>query len=155
THVDWAYLYAKCWRGGLDSSKHSNSGGYGRVSNDRCSRDVRCNFLEQFKPFTSEAVFERDEPSSVAARPRQTIYEASAAWVCNQHKHDWHGAGHLQQRCHARSTTGDNYVGCQSNEFRRVLASGCDVARAPSVLDPRLRPTVQPNGCSAWRSAAT
>src|SRR5262249_26969820 len=41
THVDWAYLYAKCWRGGLDSSKHSNSGGYGRVSNDRCSRDAR------------------------------------------------------------------------------------------------------------------
>ena len=41
--------------------------------------------------------------AEMAVRNRSEIYEASADWVSNQHKHDWHGAGHLQQRCHARS----------------------------------------------------
>src|SRR6516225_6368115 len=78
---------SKCQRAGCDD----------QATMSGVRKCAQCTFLEQFKPFTSEAVFERDEPSSVAARPCQTIYEASADWVSNQHKHDWYGAGHLMK----------------------------------------------------------
>src|SRR5262249_23108420 len=42
-----------------------------------------------------KAVLVRNEPSRVTARPRQTVDEACADGIADQHKHDWHGGGRL------------------------------------------------------------
>ena len=42
------------------------------------SRHAACDLLEQFQPFPTQTVFERHEPGSVAARPRQAVDEAGA-----------------------------------------------------------------------------
>ena len=45
------------------------------------------------------------ETGSVAARPRQAIDETGADRIGDDHEHDRHGAGRLQQRPHGRAAS--------------------------------------------------
>jgi hypothetical protein len=69
--------------------------GYGGVPKDGCARHARCDLLEQFQPFSTDGVFELDKSGGVAARPRQTIDEAGADRVGDNHEHDRDSAGRL------------------------------------------------------------
>ena len=43
---------------------------YGRIANDRNSRQVGCSLFEKLKSFSAHVVIERGETGGVAARPR-------------------------------------------------------------------------------------
>ena len=65
------------------------------ITKDRRPRNARCDLLEQFQPFRTQAVFEIREPGGVAAWPRKAIDETTADRVNDLHKYDRHGAGRL------------------------------------------------------------
>jgi len=56
-----------------------------RHRRDRRSRHARRDLLEQFQPFSAQAVFENHEAGGVAARPRQTIDKAGSDWIGGDH----------------------------------------------------------------------
>ena len=41
-----------------------------------------------------------------------------------------------RERC--RADTGQHDLGSECNQFRRILAQTCGVARAPAIIDPQI-----------------
>ena len=98
-HVDWATSSTRkvvprpAWRRKLGDrgsepglSQHSYTG--------NCRRDL----LEQFEPLTTQSIFKRTEPGSIASRSSETIDETCADRIRNNRKHDGYGTCSLQQR---------------------------------------------------------
>jgi hypothetical protein len=54
---------------------------------------------------------------------RANVDEAGADWIGDDWEHDRHGAGRLQQRPHGRSAMGQDDVGRERGQFRRVSAN--------------------------------
>ena len=115
------------------------------IPKDRRSRHARRDLLEQLQPFPAHAVFESHETGGVAARPRQAVDEAGADRIGDDREHDRHGAGRLQQRPHGRGAMGQDDVGRERGQFRRVSAnvggigswpSGCRSARCGRWSSP-------------------
>ena len=106
--------------------------------NDRRPRYTRGDLLEQLKPFAAKAVFEQDEASGVAARPRQTVDHAGADRIDEAREHDRDAAGRLQQRRRRRRATGQDNVRRKRDQFRRILANVLSIAPAPADLDPHV-----------------
>ena len=79
----------------------ADPGGRSRDPKDGHPRHAGRDLLEQLKPFSGHAVFERDEPGDVAARPREALDEAGADRIGDDREHDRHGARRLQQWPHA------------------------------------------------------
>src|SRR5262249_43967220 len=94
----------------LDGSELANIGSYGRVSNHADACNVGRDFLEQLKPFRTDAIFEIWKSGNVATRLRQTSNKAGGDWICHHYKYDWHRAGYLMQRGYRRSGGGKDDV---------------------------------------------
>ena len=56
-------------RNGLNGSKFTDAGEFARIANDRYTRDVRRDLLEEFQPFPADTVFKQQEAGRVTARP--------------------------------------------------------------------------------------
>ena len=70
------------------------------------------------------------------------------------HEHDRHGAGRLLQRGHGCAPGGHDDVRGKRDQFRRVFARRSPAPAPQRVSIGTLRPSVQPNSCSACRNAA-
>ena len=75
------------------------------------------------------------KPGGVAARPRQAVNEASGDRIGDDREHDRHGAGRLQQRPHGRGAMGQDDVGYERGQFRRVSANFGGIGRGPAGVD--------------------
>ena len=95
----------------------------------------RRDLFEQFQPFAAQAVFVVHETGGVAARPRQAVDEAGPDRIDDGREHDRHGAGRLQQRPHGRGGMGQDDVGRERGQFRRVLANLGGIGRGPAGVD--------------------
>jgi hypothetical protein len=58
------------------------------VSNNRNARHLWRDLFEQFKPFSTQAVFELGEPGSVAARARHAFDVSGPHRINSLHEHD-------------------------------------------------------------------
>ena len=140
-------------RHSLDNAELAGPGGYGGIPKDRRARHARRDLLEQLQPFPAHAVFEQEETGDIAARPRQAIDEAGADRIDDIREYDRHGAGHPQQRPQyplpvARMTSGASAT--NSAACLRLRSASPPPQR---VSIRTLRPSVQPNSCSACRNA--
>jgi hypothetical protein len=93
--------------------------------------------LSNSQPFAAEPVFEQAESGEVAARARQAFDVSGADRIDHNHKYDRHGAGHPLQRARGCARSGQDDVGGQRNQFRRVFASAASV-RSPASVDARV-----------------
>ena len=107
------------------------------VPKDRRSRHARRDLLEQLQPFPADAVFERHETGGVAARPRQAVDEAGADRIGRSHEHHRHVACRRQNHSRGRSAAGQNEVGRERDQFRRIgaCAVSVTVGKATKNLD--------------------
>jgi hypothetical protein len=69
-HHDRRELDRERLRHRLNGGKLADACRRGGVSKHHRARHVRCDLLEQFQPFPTQAVFEIREPGGVATRPR-------------------------------------------------------------------------------------
>ena len=127
-HIDRGDLHPDRRRRGLDDAELGGAGGRGGISKDCHSRHAWGDLLEQLQPFPGQAVFENHEPGGVATRPRQAVDEAGTDRVGNDRKHNRHGARHLQQRPNGRGPMGQDDVGRERGQFRRVPANFGEIA---------------------------
>jgi hypothetical protein len=134
-HVDWAHLDPERRRHGLDGCELRRSGGQRGVAKDPRTRHARRDLFEQFQPFRAEAVFEGGEPGCVPARPRQTIDKAGADRIGDNHKHDRHGAGRLQQRRRTSIAAAEDDIRRERHQFGCIGAKAIGIARSPPGLD--------------------
>jgi len=94
-HIDRDDLHPQRGRRGLDRGELADPGGYGGIPKDCRSGRAWSNLFKQLQPLCSQAIFERDEPSGVTARPCKAIDKAGANRIGNDREHDWYGAGRL------------------------------------------------------------
>jgi hypothetical protein len=94
--------------------------------------------FEQLQPFPEHAEFGRGKTSGVAARPRQAVDVAGADRVDRRYEHDRHGAARLLQHPHDRAGGGDDDVGRECDQFRRVSAKAVEIAPAPAGVQPHV-----------------
>src|SRR5262245_33666395 len=134
--VDWSYIHAGRRRHRLNYRKLADPGGYARIPQYYCSRQVGCDFLEQFKPFSTQAIFELHEAGGVATRLRQTIDEAGADWIGDDREHDRHGAGRPKQLSCRKTTGGYDDVRRERDQFFGLFEAGGGVAPSKAVVDP-------------------
>jgi hypothetical protein len=119
----------------LDGAELARPGGCGGIPKNRHPRHSGRNLFEQFQPFRAHAVFEQGESGGIAARPRQAVDEAGADRIDDGREHDRYGAGRLQQRPHGRGGMGQDDVGRERGQFRRVPANLGNIGRSPSCVD--------------------
>src|SRR5262249_38844475 len=74
----------------------------------------------------------------IPARSGQAIDEAGTYRIGNDRKYDRHGARLLKQRRHRDAARGQNDVGRERDQLRRVFAITLGIAAAPSDLDPHI-----------------
>src|SRR5262249_61643990 len=79
----------------LDDRKLAGAGSERGIAQDRYSRDVWRDLLEQLQPFRAQTVFIIHEPSDVSARSRQVVDEAGADWIAGNREHNRHRASRL------------------------------------------------------------
>src|SRR3954468_16740234 len=91
-HVNRVYLYPerRCCR--LNGTELADTGGGTRITENRRLDHPRCDLLEQFEPFCTQAVFEIRQPGGVAAWTRKAIAETASDWVNDLHEYDRHDA---------------------------------------------------------------
>jgi hypothetical protein len=83
----------------------------------------------------AQVIVKHHEASRIAARFSQTPDESGADWIRNDHRHDWHGTGRFEYDSSAHSSSCQNNVRCERNQFPRVLAGDRRIASRPSGLD--------------------
>ena len=123
-------------RYGLDGTELPRPGSYGRIPKDRYSGHVWRDLLEKFEPFRAHAVLEQNETGGIAARPRQTIHEASADRIDSSCEHDRHGSGYRLQRRHSRAGCGQDDIGVSVTNSVANLRSS---AASPAVQRTSIR----------------
>ena len=126
------YIHARRRGHRLNYRKPADPGGC-RIPQYYYSREARCDFLEQFKPFSTQAIFELHEAGGIAARLRQTIDETGADWIGDIREHDRHAAGRLQQRRHGRVARPKYDVRRERDQFGRVSANEFGICPRPSA----------------------
>ena len=102
------------------------------------ARDLRCDLLEQFKPFAGQRKFELGKPGDVTAGTRDAPDEAGPDRVDGLGHHDRHGAGRLLQGARRRPDAGDDHVRPERDQVGRVLAQARQIAAAPAHVDPQV-----------------
>ena len=83
-------------------------------------------------------LYSNHETGGVAARPRQAVDVAGGDRIGDDREHDRHGAGRLQQRPHGRGAMGQDDVGRERGQFRRVSANFAGIGRGPAGVDPHV-----------------
>src|SRR5262249_5025433 len=138
SHVERAHLHAKRRRHSLDDAELGVPGRIGSVAKDSHACRAWRDLLEQLQPFPAQTVFEQQKAGGVAAWPGQAINEAAADRIDSSREHDWHGAACLLQCAHGCSGRGQDHVGHERNQFRRVSANVVGIVRAPTIVDPHV-----------------
>ena len=105
------------------------------VPKDRCSLHAGRDLFEQLEPFSAEAVLEWGKSSGVAARTCQALDEPSANRVDDTHEHNRYRSGCLLERSHRGACRGENDIGREPDNFRRVSATTLGIDRAPANVD--------------------
>jgi hypothetical protein len=77
---------------------------------------------------------------AVAAWPRQAIDKAGADRIGNDHEHDRHGTGRLQQWRRTRIAGDEDDIRRQLDQFGRIGAKAIGIARGPAGLDLDIAP---------------
>src|SRR5215472_14502266 len=131
-------LNPKRWRYRLDDGKLANSGASGGVSNHRHPAHVRHDFLEQFEPFSAQAVFEESETGRITTRSRQAIDKTPTNWVHDLHEHNRDSAGSLQQRRDGDIRSGQYDIRGEHDQFRGISANAFGIARSPAMFYPQV-----------------
>ena len=154
-HVERAHLHPERWRHGLDCAELASAGGCVGIAKDRHARHAGRDLLEQFQPFSADAVFEKHETGGVAARARQAVDEAGGdriAMIGNT-------IGTVRVACsngptvavpEARMTSG-----ASATNSAAYLRNPATLAVAQRMSIRTLRPSIQPSSCSACRNAPT
>jgi len=90
--IDWGQLYSerRCYR--LSRSELSGPWASRRIPDHGNAANMRCNLLEQLKPFSGKTILVLDEAGDVAAWPRQAFDEARSNRVNGLHKNNWDNA---------------------------------------------------------------
>jgi hypothetical protein len=97
----------------------------GWIANDSDMGHLRRNFLQQLRPFGTDAVFEHSKAGSVATGPCQAGDQAIAYWVNDTHEHDRHSTGFPLQCSHNRGGGGQDDVRARVRPIpRRSYESG-------------------------------
>ena len=78
------------------------------------------------------------EAGNVAAWPRQALDKSGPDRVDGDREHDWHGAGHRQQRHHCRGAMSQDDVGRKRGQLRRMPANLHGIGRRPPNVDPHI-----------------
>ena len=108
------------------------------VSKDRGPFDGRRDLLEEFKPFSAQAVFELHEARGITARSRQTLDDAGADGIGDEDKHERHGSCRLQKHCHGCAAANEDDLRCERSQFHRVFANVIGAAATPAIVDPEV-----------------
>src|SRR6516164_9079465 len=132
---DRPYIYAGRRGHRLNYRKLTDPAGYGRIPQYYCSRQVGCNFLEQFKPFATETIFELHKAGGITARLRQTIDKAGADWIGDDREHDRHGVSRLKYRFCRKAASGHDDVRRERDQFFGLFATGGSIAPRKAVVD--------------------
>ena len=77
----------------------------GWIANNGRSRHARHDLLKQLQPFRADAELERGKAGGIAARPSKACDESSADRIGDDHEHDRHGVGRLEQGTYGRAAT--------------------------------------------------
>src|SRR5262249_48214720 len=124
----------------LYSAPLADAARYGRIAKDSRPRHAWRDFFEQLQPFSADAVVEREEPSRVAARPRQAVDEAGTDRIGYDREHNRHAASDLQQRPRRRAAGGEDDLRLESGELGRISACDLVIAAGPPVFDLDILP---------------
>src|SRR5262245_22329871 len=133
--VDRPYIYAGRCGHSLNYRKLSDPGGYGRIPQHYCSSETGCDLLEQFKPFSTQAIFELHEAGGITARLRQTINEAGADWIGDDREHNRHGVSYLKYRSCRKAARGHDDVRRKRGQFFGLFAAGGRIGPRKAVVD--------------------
>src|SRR5262245_22845926 len=120
----------------LNYRKLADPGGYGGIPQYYYSREAGCDFLEQFKPFSTQTIFELHEAGGIAARLRQTIDEASADWIGDDREHDRDAVRRLKERSCRKTASGHDDVRRERDQFFGLFAGSGRIAPSKAVVDP-------------------
>jgi hypothetical protein len=104
------------------------------------SRNARCDFFEQFNPFSANRRLEIGKSGQIAARPRETRNHTADNWVGQVNEHNRHRLCLPKQFCCQRCAVCDDDVGGVAKQFRRVGFGLVEVGTRPSNLDPNIVP---------------
>src|SRR5262249_13548995 len=115
--------------------KLANAGGEGGIPQNRSSRHVWRDLLEQFKPFCADGVFEGDKSGGITTRPRHAFDEAGTDRVDHSRKHDRHRSGRLLQRDQNGAGISKNDIWRERDQLRRVAANLVGIARGPANFE--------------------
>src|SRR5262245_1274281 len=120
------------------------SSGCGLVPDDGSARCVRRDLLEQFQPFSAQAVLELHEAGGISSRLGQAFDKPSADRISNGRENDRHRASCLCQFSHHGAASRNNDIWLSCEQFRNaptnVVSGGSwlvDVERDVAALDPR------------------
>src|ERR1700738_4656064 len=81
-----------------------------RIKNNTDLTNLRCDFLLQLQPFSSERGFTCTKPGDVAARPRQTLNETIADWIGHHHEDNRYCACFTADRSGYRRVTRKDHI---------------------------------------------
>jgi len=136
------------------AAKRAVDHGHG-VSQERHSLYAGRDLLKQLQPFAAEVEFIQHKTSGVAARPSEGFDEASAHRVGDQHEHDRHSAGRLQQPPVAALPTAKITSGARATVSATYLRTRSGSVAPQRISMRTLRPSVQPHCASVCANART
>src|SRR5215469_10155697 len=139
-HIDRAHLDTKGWGYRLDCPELTRPRCCIEVAENPCSFNPGRDVLEQFQPLAGHAIFEVGKPSGVAARVGQTIYETATDWISDLDEYHRNTASRLQQRPSGWTSTGQNNVGSEREQFARIFADTFGIPCTPADRDSRVAP---------------
>src|SRR5262249_38366321 len=105
-----------------------------RIEDESDPRDARRGLLERLQPFGSDRELEAREAGDIATRMRQVRYQSLADGIDHLRKHDWHSLALLPQRDRYRRAVGQDQVGSDGEQLRRVVAQYSSVP-GPTIFD--------------------
>ena len=96
TYIDRAHFQAKRRCHSLDHRKLADPGGRGGIAKHCRLRHARRDLLEQFQPFSAQAVVKHHKAGRVAAGPRQLLDKTGTHRVDDDREYDRHGMGRFK-----------------------------------------------------------
>jgi hypothetical protein len=113
---------------------------------------MRCNLLDERKPFRAHAALDRGNAGDVATRLCETLDQALRLGYL--HENHGHAARRLPQRACGYAARSEHDIGSKCGEFSRIGASAFRIVGAPAGIDREIAaPTQLPQGLHEDRKA--
>ena len=123
----------------LDGAQHQTGIGRGRgIVEDRHARDGRGDLRQHPQPFAGHRRVVIAEAGDVAAGARQARDEALADRIGDEREHDRDRACLPPQRLDRRAALGQEHLGAERDQFRRVALEERGVAAGPAPVDAQI-----------------